>query len=82
MSIRPESRADFENQGVFLTKLNLQMGNMDGPQQQEAVKWLAEEERKSQRRGQFPIWMDAALYDRRSRERVNCGMADFERVAD
>jgi hypothetical protein len=31
MSIRPESRAKFEKQGVLLTKLNLEMGNMGGP---------------------------------------------------
>lgn len=49
MSIRPESRARFESQGVLLTKLNLQMGNMGGPEQQEAASWLAEEERNSKR---------------------------------
>ena len=50
MRIRPESRAKFEKQGVFLTKLNLQMGNMDGPEQQEAVSWIAEQERASKQR--------------------------------
>jgi hypothetical protein len=50
MSIRPDSRAKFEKQGVFLTQLNLQMGNMDGPEQQEAANWLAEEQRFSDRR--------------------------------
>ena len=45
MSIRPESRAKFERQGVLLTKLNLEMGNMDGPEQQETVSWIAEQER-------------------------------------
>jgi len=50
MRIRPESRAKFEKQGVFLTKLHLQMGNMDGPEQQEAVSWIAEQERASKQR--------------------------------
>lgn len=47
MSIRPESRTKFERQGVFLTQLNIQMGNMDGPEQQEAISWLAEEDRNA-----------------------------------
>jgi len=50
MSIRPESRAKFEKQGVFLTRLTLQMGNMDGPSQQEAICWLAGDERTSNQR--------------------------------
>jgi hypothetical protein len=50
MSIRPDSRAKFEKQGVFLTKRNLEMENMDGPEQLEAVSWLAEQERFSKRR--------------------------------
>jgi hypothetical protein len=44
VSIRPDSRAKFEKQGVLLTKLNLQMGNLDGPEQQEAIRWIAERE--------------------------------------
>jgi hypothetical protein len=47
MSIRPESRAKFEKQGVFLTQLNVQMENMGGPEQQEAISWLAEEQRNT-----------------------------------
>ena len=50
MSIRPESRVKFEKQGVLLTRLNLQMGNMGGPEQQEAISWLAEKERESEKR--------------------------------
>ena len=50
MSVRPENRAKFEKQGVLLTKLNLQMGNMDGPEQQDAVRWIAEQQRASERR--------------------------------
>ncbi len=50
MSIRLESRVKFEKQGVLLTKLNLQMGNMDGPEQQEAVSWIAEQQRASEQR--------------------------------
>jgi hypothetical protein len=58
MSIRPESRAKFEQQGALLTKLNLQMGNMDGPEQQEAVSWIAEQERASERRDSLRYrWM-------------------------
>ena len=50
MSIRPESRVKFEKQGVLLIRLNLQMGNMGGPEQQEAISWLAEKERESEKR--------------------------------
>jgi hypothetical protein len=50
MIIRPESRAKFEKQGVLLTRLNLQMGNMDGPEQQEAIRWIAEQEHARERR--------------------------------
>jgi hypothetical protein len=55
MSIRSESRTKFEHQGVFLTRLNLQMGNMDGPEQQEAISWLAEEDRNAR-------WRDTVRY--------------------
>jgi hypothetical protein len=50
MSIRPESRAKFEKQGVLLTRVNLQMGNMDGPEQQEAIRWIGEQQHTSERR--------------------------------
>ncbi len=50
MSISPESRAKFKKQGMFLTQLNIQMRNMNAPEQQEAVSWIAEEEQKSKRR--------------------------------
>jgi hypothetical protein len=50
MSVRADIRAKFEKQGVLLTKLNLQMGNMDGPEQQEAVRWIAEQQHASDRR--------------------------------
>ena len=45
MSIRLESRAKFEKQGIYLTRQNLQMGNLDGREHQEAIIWLAEQER-------------------------------------
>jgi hypothetical protein len=45
--IRSESRVKFEKQGVYLTRLNVQMGNMEAREQQEAITWLAEEEHKS-----------------------------------
>lgn len=50
MNIRPESQAKFARQGVYLTRQNIQMGNMDGREHQEAVAWLAEEEHKAARR--------------------------------
>jgi hypothetical protein len=54
--IRPESRATFENQGVSLTKMNVQMGNMDGRVQLEALHWIAEQERESTRRDNLRYW--------------------------
>ena len=48
--IDQESRATFEKQGVSLTKMNVQMGNMDGRVQLEALHWIAEQERESTRR--------------------------------
>jgi hypothetical protein len=50
VSIRPEIRGRFEKQGVYLTRQNLQMGNLDGREHQEAIMWLAEEERKTTQR--------------------------------
>jgi hypothetical protein len=58
MSMRPDSRKKFEQQGVFLTRLNLQMGNMAGPDQQDAISWLAEEDRQSKKRDRIRYrWM-------------------------
>ena len=45
--IRPESRATFEKQGVSLTTMNVQKGNMGGPEQLEALQSIAEQERES-----------------------------------
>jgi hypothetical protein len=60
MGIQPESRARFEKQGVFLTKLSLQDGyNVPPPEKREAIEWLAEEEHEGKRR-------DAARYRLRS----------------
>jgi len=56
MSIRPESRQKFETQGVYLTQQNLQMGNLDGREHQEAIMWLAEEEHKVSRREANRYW--------------------------
>jgi hypothetical protein len=56
MSIRPESRSKFEKQGIYLTRQNLQIGNMDGQEHQEAIIWLAEEERKTSRREAMRYW--------------------------
>jgi hypothetical protein len=54
--IQPESRATFEKQGVSLTKMNVQMGNMDGRVQLEALHWIAEQERESTRRDNLRYW--------------------------
>ena len=54
--IRPESRATFEKQGVSLTMMNVQMGNMDGRVQLEALHWIAEQERESTRRENRRFW--------------------------
>jgi Bacterial regulatory helix-turn-helix protein, lysR family len=48
--IRPESRAMFEKQGVYLTRQNLQMENMLEPDRREALNWLSEQERKTNER--------------------------------
>jgi hypothetical protein len=50
MNIRPVSQAKFAKQGVRLTLLNILMGNMDGRENQEAIDWLAVEERRADRR--------------------------------
>ena len=55
MSIRPESRTKFEKQGVGLTLRNLQMGNMDGPETQEAVSWIEEQEHAAHQRDRLVL---------------------------
>jgi len=55
MSVRPESRAKFEKQGVFLTRLEFQSGNMVPPENREAVTWLAEQEHKNK-------WQETVRY--------------------
>jgi len=56
MSVRSASRAKFEKQGVFLTRLELQSGNLVPPENLEAVTWLAEQEHKSKRREAIRYW--------------------------
>jgi hypothetical protein len=56
MSIRAESRAKFEKQGVYLTRQNIQMENMHGRELQEALIWLAEDEHKTRDRESKRYW--------------------------
>jgi hypothetical protein len=49
MNIRPESRAKFKKQGVFLTQHHLTMNNMEPTEKLEIVAWLAEEEARSKK---------------------------------
>jgi hypothetical protein len=50
MSIRSHSRKRFEQQGVLLTRLHLDMGNMTESEKEEIILWLAEKERDADRR--------------------------------
>jgi hypothetical protein len=49
MNIRPESRAKFKRQGVFLTEHHLKINNMEPTEKLEIVAWLAEEEARSKK---------------------------------
>jgi hypothetical protein len=45
----------FKKQGVDLTLRNLQMGNMDGPETQEAVSWIEEQEHAANQRDRLML---------------------------
>ena len=49
MNIRPESKAKFRRQGIFLTEHHLKMNNMEATEKLTIVAWLAEEEARSKK---------------------------------